>query len=89
LKKIIDDFSVLAIEACFVQELPTLFGSADVIDLEDTTVMALASEDAESSAERAQCDEKLKVLEDGLRALQSVQEYPLLHTGMESLLKPG
>ncbi|KAF1850557.1 dynamin family protein [Cucurbitaria berberidis CBS 394.84] len=77
LKKIIDDFSVLAVETCLVQKLPTLFCPADIIDIDDTTVSALASEDEESSAERAQCDEKLKILEDGLRALQSVQEYPL------------
>lgn len=83
LKKIIDDFSVLAVEACLIQRLPTLFSPADVIEIDDTTVAILASEDEESSAERALCNEKLKILKDGLNALQSAQEYPLALKGME------
>ncbi|KAF2676183.1 interferon-induced GTP-binding protein Mx [Lentithecium fluviatile CBS 122367] len=77
LKKVIDDFSVLAVEACLIQKLPTLFCPEDVLDINDATVAALASEDEEASAERAQCNEKLKVLEDGLKVLQDVQEYSL------------
>ncbi|KAJ4286507.1 hypothetical protein N0V90_013207 [Kalmusia sp. IMI 367209] len=75
MKKIIDDFSVLAVEARLIQELPTLFSPADIIDIDDATVVALASESEESSTERTLCEEKLKVMEDGLRALQSAQEY--------------
>lgn len=63
-------------EACLIEKLPTLICPEDVLDFDDTMVATLASEDEESSAERAQCTEKLKVLEDGLRALKSVQEYP-------------
>ncbi|CAN9372578.1 unnamed protein product [Alternaria alternata] len=48
-KKIIDDFSVLAVEARLIQELPTLFSPADVIDIDDVTVANLASESEESS----------------------------------------
>jgi hypothetical protein len=87
LKKIIDDFSVLAVEACLIQRLPTLFSPADIIELDDIAVAILASEDEESSAERARCDEKLKILLDGLNALQSVQEHPLALKGMGFLIQ--
>lgn len=72
LKKIIDDFSVLAVEACLIERLPTLFSPADVVGINDATVAILASKDEESSAERARCNEKLKIFKDGLNALQSV-----------------
>ena len=39
-------------------------------------VATLAAEDEESSVERERCCEKLKVLENGLRELKSVQEHP-------------
>ena len=74
MKKIIDDFSVLAVEARLIQELPSLFSPADIIDLDDAKVASLASESEESSIERTLCSEKLKVLEDGLRALQDSRE---------------
>lgn len=77
MKKIIDDFSVLAVEACLVQGLPNLFSPADVIDLDDVTVVALASESEESSTERKLYEKKLRILEDGLGALQSIQEFKL------------
>jgi GTP-binding protein EngB required for normal cell division len=82
LKKVIDDFSVLAVEACLIQKLPTLFCPEDVLDIDDATVTALATEDEEAAAERAQCNEKLKVLEQGLKVLQGVQGYPLDFEGM-------
>ncbi|RYO68431.1 hypothetical protein AA0116_g13 [Alternaria tenuissima] len=73
-KKIIDDFSVLAVEARIIQELPSLFTPADVIDIDDVTVAKLASESEESSRERTLFSEKLKVLEHGHKALQGVQD---------------
>jgi hypothetical protein len=82
IKKVIDDFSVLAVEARLVQELPSLFTPADVIDIDDATVIALASESEESSTERTLCNEKLKILEDGLGALQNAQEFSPIPQGM-------
>ncbi|KAF1836453.1 hypothetical protein BDW02DRAFT_646135 [Decorospora gaudefroyi] len=74
MKKIIDDFSVLAVEAHLIQELPSLFTPADIIDMDDAAVASLASESDESATERTLCSEKLKVLEDGLRALQNERQ---------------
>jgi hypothetical protein len=79
LKKFIDDFSVLAVEACVVEELPTLFCPAKVLDIGDEMLAKLAAEDEESSIERDQCIVKLKVLENGLRELKDVQEHPSLY----------
>ncbi|CAG5158443.1 uncharacterized protein ALTATR162_LOCUS5082 [Alternaria atra] len=87
-KKIIDDFSVLAVEARLIQELPSLFSPADVIDIDETTVAALASESEESSRERTRCSEKLRILEDGLKALQNVRDVsPLQRDTDEPLLE--
>ncbi|KAH6613151.1 P-loop containing nucleoside triphosphate hydrolase protein [Boeremia exigua] len=80
MKKIIDDVSVLAVEALVVQRLPFLFSPADVVDLDDATVAALASERGEIAKERAANTEKLSVLEDGLGELQNIQ-------GISSLLQ--
>ena len=64
-----------------MQALPDLFSPADVIDIDDATVAALASESEESSKERKRCSEKLKILEDGLRALQDVRNISPLPQG--------
>jgi hypothetical protein len=42
-------------------------------------VRILAAEDEELSVEREQCCQKLKVLENGLRELKSVQMHPSLY----------
>ncbi|CAN9197093.1 unnamed protein product [Alternaria alternata] len=84
-KKIIDDFSVLAVEARLIQELPTLFSPADVIDIDDVTVANLASESEESSRERTRFSEKLKILEHGHKALQGVQDISPLQKDTERI----
>jgi hypothetical protein len=70
---------VLAIEACIVESLSTLFRPEDILDIDDGMVATLAAEDEESSAGRERCCEKLKILENGLRELKRVQEHPSLH----------
>jgi hypothetical protein len=79
LKKFVDDFSVLAVEACIVESLPALFCPENVLDIKDEMVATLAAEDEHLSVQRERCCEKLKVLENGLRELKSVQEHPPLH----------
>ncbi|KAH7408803.1 P-loop containing nucleoside triphosphate hydrolase protein [Phaeosphaeria sp. MPI-PUGE-AT-0046c] len=79
LKNFIDDFSVLAIEACIVESLSTLFRPEDVLDFDDAMVATLAAEDEESWTERERCVQKLKILESGLSQLKRVQEHPSRH----------
>jgi hypothetical protein len=69
---------VLAVEACLVESLPTIFCPETVLDIEDDIVAALAAENEDSLAERAQSSEKLKVLENGLRELKSIKQHPSL-----------
>lgn len=73
----IDDVSVLAIETCLITRLSTIFSPATVLDIGDAIVTAVAAEDEESSMERARCDEKRKILEEGLRELKDIQGYRL------------
>jgi hypothetical protein len=70
---------VLAVEACLIEGLTTLFCPENVLDIEDELVATLAAEDEESSTERGRCSEKLKILEDGLRELKRVQEFSSSH----------
>ena len=81
MKKIVDDISVLAVEARLIQELPCLFSPADVINIDDATVTALASESEDTTTERTRCVEKLRILGDGLRDLQNIQELSPLPQG--------
>jgi hypothetical protein len=43
-----------------IQELPSLFSSADILNLDDAKVASLASESEESSIEITVCSEKIK-----------------------------
>lgn len=69
---------MLAIEACLIHKLDTIFCPSDVLEIDDETISALASEDSTISTERAHLTEKLEVLQEGLRSLQGYQEHPPL-----------
>lgn len=67
-----------------MQEWLFLFCSADVIGIDDTKLAILASESEESSIERMSCNEKLKVLSGGLKALQDDQDLSSSFEGASS-----
>ncbi|KAH6892580.1 P-loop containing nucleoside triphosphate hydrolase protein [Thelonectria olida] len=69
LKKFIDDVSVLAIERCLIQKLPSTMSLDTVCDLTDKDVHRLVGESADTTMEREQVAGQLKVLEDGLSQL--------------------
>ncbi|KAF2753117.1 hypothetical protein EJ05DRAFT_445395 [Pseudovirgaria hyperparasitica] len=83
LKKVVDDISVLAIEACLVQRLPELFAPATVFDIDDTTVRTIASENEESVTERVRCSEKLNILEEGMVELKKLRKFQPIHSDCE------
>ncbi|CAH0046486.1 unnamed protein product [Clonostachys solani] len=72
LKKFVDDVSVLAIEQCLVQKLPSIFSSDFICDLTDEQVGRLAGESADLSIERSRMTEKRKLLQEGLAQLGSL-----------------
>ncbi|KAJ4420663.1 hypothetical protein N0V82_004229 [Gnomoniopsis sp. IMI 355080] len=76
LKKFVDDVSTNAVETCLVQCLPDVFSPQIVWDLEDDQTDALGSEDEETVRNRVQLQEKLRVLEGGLRELDAFTARP-------------
>jgi hypothetical protein len=75
MKSVVDNISVLAIEACLIKPLPTIFHPESVHGLDDNLVQRIAGESAESVAERIRLEERLDVLETGLGALSRLASY--------------
>ncbi|KAG6361682.1 hypothetical protein INS49_009909 [Diaporthe citri] len=71
LSKFVDDISVNAVETCLVQKLPDVFSPEVVWGLEDEQIDRLGSEDDSTIRNRHELQEKLSVLEDGLRDLDA------------------
>ncbi|KAJ4393762.1 hypothetical protein N0V93_002977 [Gnomoniopsis smithogilvyi] len=76
LKKFVDDVSANAVETCLVQCLPDVFSPQIVWDLEEDQIDALGSEDEGTVKNRRELQEKLRVLEDGLRELDTFTARP-------------
>ncbi|ROW08355.1 hypothetical protein VMCG_03240 [Cytospora schulzeri] len=76
LKKFVDDVSVNAVETCLIQQLPDVFSPDIVWDLEDDQIDSLGSEDDNTIRDRAELQEKLRVLEDGLKDLDAFTSRP-------------
>ncbi|KAI1476076.1 P-loop containing nucleoside triphosphate hydrolase protein [Daldinia eschscholtzii] len=75
LKQVVDDFSKLAIEACLISKLPSLFTPEVVFDLSDDTVGRIAAESWETADERKFLTEKMSVLSSGMTELQRLSKY--------------
>ncbi|KAI1087991.1 P-loop containing nucleoside triphosphate hydrolase protein [Rostrohypoxylon terebratum] len=75
LKKVVDDFSTLAIEACLMSKLPHLFTPEIVFDLSDDVVSMIAAESWEVVDERKFLTEKIKVLSSGMTELQRLGKH--------------
>lgn len=75
MKTLVDNFSVLSIEKCLLQQLPKMLTPEVVIGLEDAEVESIAAESEESQLERSRTTEKLKVLKSTLKVLQSLDRH--------------
>ncbi|KAK7747408.1 hypothetical protein SLS53_001663 [Cytospora paraplurivora] len=76
LKKFVDDVSVNAVETCLIQKLPDVFCPEVVWDLDDDQIDDLGAEDDTTFKNRADLNEKLRVLEDGLKELDAFTARP-------------
>jgi hypothetical protein len=74
MKTLVDDFSVLAVEKCLLQELPQPFSPKAVISLDDSTISDIAAETEESTAEGERANEKLRVLGAALTVLKGLRQ---------------
>ncbi|KAI0125683.1 P-loop containing nucleoside triphosphate hydrolase protein [Xylariales sp. AK1849] len=86
LKRVVDDFSDLAIEACLVGKLPALLTPERVFGLSDDEVQTIAAESGETTIERDALMEKFNVLSDGLSELRRLSRHhqPPSHASLES-----
>jgi hypothetical protein len=75
MKKLVDDVSILAIEQCLMQELPSLFAPETIYDLSKEEVAQLAAESEKTSSDRQRCRSKLESLEDGLNDLKGLSKH--------------
>lgn len=75
MKTLVDNFSVLSIEKCLLQKLPSMFTPEIVLGLEDNQVESIAAESEESLTERNRATEKLTVLEKTLKILQGLDRH--------------
>lgn len=82
LKKFVDDVSVNAVEVCLIQRLPEVFSPEVVWDLDDEQIDDLGSEDDGTIKNRNDLQEKLRILEDGLRELDAFTARPDASTSL-------
>jgi hypothetical protein len=92
LKTLVDNIAVLSIESCLLGALKEAFTARMVMNLDDDTVQKIAAENQESVTERKRTQEKLRILETGLRTLKRYRrsqhqsiKLPLGRLGAEPL----
>ncbi|KAI4233703.1 MAG: hypothetical protein LQ349_004242 [Xanthoria aureola] len=75
MKVLVDNFSVLAVERCMLSDLADILSPDIIIKLSDKEVYDLAAESETSVLERQRATEELKVLEEGLTALNRFNQF--------------
>lgn len=74
MKTLIEDFSVLAVEKCLLQQLPDLFSPRALIMFEDSLTAKVAGEADESKIERTETIQKLRILQTSLSAFRGLAQ---------------
>jgi len=77
LKRVVDDFSTLAVEQCLVGRLPFLFRPEVIHEMSEEEISQLASETEDTTNQRDKCMERLTVLQAGLHELRSLDKHRL------------
>lgn len=74
-KRLIDDFSVLAVEKCLIGRLKYLLVPDQVLQMEQKEIEGLTRESEYAAVQREQCHEMLTVLREALRDLKSLDRH--------------
>jgi hypothetical protein len=77
LKRVVDDFSTLAVEQCLVGRLPFLLRPEMIHEMSEEEIFQLASETQDTTNQREKCMERLVVLQAGLHELRSLDKHRL------------
>ena len=77
MKRVVDDFSTLAVEQCLVGKLPFLLRPEMIHEMSEEEISQLASETEETTNQRDKCMERLVVLQAGLHELRSLDKHRL------------
>jgi hypothetical protein len=75
LKSVVDAFSMYAVEACLLKQLPNVFPPRIAYDLEDATVTRIAGESEECTLEREDLVTKERVLEKSMITLRRLKSF--------------
>ena len=84
LKALVDNFAVLAIEHCVIENIPTIFTPDVAMNLDEKVLRNIAAQSTGSKAERDRTSAKLKSLELGLQTLNRLAHHKI--TGKPHLL---
>ncbi|KAM3538312.1 hypothetical protein ARSEF1564_008774 [Beauveria bassiana] len=77
-KKFVHDISVLAVERCLINKLPSLFPSETILDLRDDEVAYIATESDTLALERSRYGHKLATLENAKTELKQLDIHRAL-----------
>jgi hypothetical protein len=77
LKRVVDDFSTLAVEQCLVGRLPFLLRPEMINEMSEEEIFQLASETEDTTNQREKYMERLAVLQAGLHELRSLDKHRL------------
>jgi hypothetical protein len=69
--------STVVIEECVLQQLPSLFSTDSVFDMDDSLIISVAAESPGSAIQRKRLTEKMKTLEKGLVAMRNFEKLNL------------
>ena len=75
MKRFVDDFSVLAVEKCLVENLASLFTPEVVQQLNEKDVAYMAAESEHAAEQRSQCQEMLRALGESRSDLKTLDIY--------------
>jgi hypothetical protein len=75
LERFVDDVSIIAVEKCFIDKLPSLLTPNRVLELHPDKIKNLVGESEETTIARTKVVEKLRTLERGLQDIKSFQGH--------------